>query len=39
MLEIAIRNFSINVLMNQVHKLHMDSRTDFYRKTDEPIPN
>ncbi|MGK0468973.1 GNAT family N-acetyltransferase [Clostridium sp.] len=43
MLEITIRNFSIddfegfNILMNQVHRLHMDSRPDFYRKTDEPI--
>jgi len=43
MTEITIRNFSvddfdgINILMNQVHRLHMDSRPDFYRKTDEPI--
>jgi len=41
--EIAIRDFNIddfegvNILMNQVHKLHMDSRADIYRKTDEPI--
>jgi len=41
--EITIRNFSIddfegfNILMNQVHKLHVESRPDFYRKTDEPI--
>ncbi|MBU3113063.1 GNAT family N-acetyltransferase [Clostridium lacusfryxellense] len=45
MLEIAIRDFNIddfkgvNILMNQVHKLHMDSRADIYRKTDEPISN
>lgn len=43
MLKITIRNFSVNdfegvnALMNQVHKLHMDSRPDFYRKIDEPI--
>ena len=42
-MQITIRNFSINdfegvnVLMNQVHKLHMDSRPDFYRNTNEPI--
>lgn len=42
--EITIRNCSIddfkgiNILMNQVHKLHMDSRSDVYRKTDEPLP-
>jgi len=41
--EIAIRDFNIddfegfNILMNQVHKLHMDSRADIYRKTNEPI--
>ena len=43
MSEMAIRDFNIddfegvNILMNQVHKLHMDSRADIYRKTDEPI--
>ncbi|MBU3202307.1 GNAT family N-acetyltransferase (plasmid) [Clostridium estertheticum] len=41
--EIAIRNCSIddfkgiNVLMNQVHKLHMESRSDVYSKTDDPL--
>ena len=41
--KITIRNFSIddfkgiNYLMNQVHRLHMDSRPDVYRKTNEPI--
>ena len=41
--EITIRNFSINdfegfnILMNQVHRFHVDNRPDFYRRTDEPI--
>lgn len=43
MTEIVIRNSSvedfegINILMNQVHKLHMNNRPDIYRENDKPL--
>lgn len=43
MSDIVIRNFSnddfegINILMNQVHALHMERRPDIYRKINEPM--
>lgn len=43
MLEVVIRNFSINdfeginVLMDQVNRLHIDNRPDIYRETDKLI--
>lgn len=40
---ILIRDFafddfeSINILMNQVHELHLENRPDIYKKTDHPL--